>query len=187
MEYNSEKEKEELYKTIAESYLKKHGLDHWTVKITNTKRVLGSCNSSKKILSLSKHHIKHSTDTEIEDTIKHEIAHALANNLYAENVGHDKRWKAVAKIVGAIPKRASKQGPPHKYELVDKRSGKVILKYHRKPRGWRNIPTSWSLVGDESSKGHLGLYEVEVSEITNPFLKTDKNKPAYMVKRKLIE
>jgi predicted SprT family Zn-dependent metalloprotease len=172
---------------LAYELLERHRLDHWTVNITNTKTMLGSCNCSKKVLSLSRHHIKHSPDGEVEDTIKHEIAHALANMLYAENVGHDKRWKAIAKIVGAIPKRASKQGPPHKYEVIDTRNKKVILKYHRKPRGWRNIPTSWTLVGDASSKGHLRLYEIKISEVTNPELKQDKNKPAWFIKKTLVK
>jgi len=180
MEYNTEKDKEELYTTIAKGYLKKHGLEHYQFKLTNSYRLLGTCNSTRKIITLSKHHIKYSKDCEIIDTIKHEISHALADMLYGQDVGHDKRWKLVASIVGATPKRISKQGPPHKYEIMDTRNGKLYDKYFRKPKGWRNISTTWHLKSDPTSKGHLRLVECEVIGLPTV------NKGAYAIKRKVI-
>ncbi len=105
-----------------------------TIKITdygysfdygNYKRAFGKCNITKKIISLSKPWVSENLDNnaQIVDTIKHEIAHAIAYEPY-KNASHDHVWKSVAKQVGAKPQscfNAQKNGlkqPRGKYIYV---------------------------------------------------------------------
>ena len=47
-------------------------------------------------------------DETFYNTIRHEYAHAMAYEKYGAGVGHDARWKALAKMVGCNGERYSK-------------------------------------------------------------------------------
>lgn len=71
-------------------------------------RVLGRCNYTTKIIELSTKYTLANYDNiaVIEDTIRHEIAHAIAYILFGEKArGHGRYWKHVAVEVGAKPSR----------------------------------------------------------------------------------
>lgn len=90
------------FNKLAESYFEKHNLFNqgWDFKYDNAKRRLGLCDDSKKIITFSKVFIP-INDTEIlEDTILHEIAHALVGS----KNGHNRTWKKKAIEIGAEPK-----------------------------------------------------------------------------------
>lgn len=64
----------------------------WKIKITDTKRRLGSCNYTKKELNFSKNLILNNSREEIRDTVLHECAHAIAGH----GAWHWYKWKICA-------------------------------------------------------------------------------------------
>lgn len=88
-----------------------HGLEHWSIEFVSSHRTLGRSLSKRKVIELSVPHIDAPGNTEVwQDTVRHEIAHAL----HAEELGarqgkrghdepHGKRWKQLAKEMGANP------------------------------------------------------------------------------------
>ena len=78
-------------------------------KFENCKATLGRCHYTTKMIALSKWYVQENEEGEIEDTILHEIAHALAwiNDRFT---GHGKIWKDWARRIGANPKRCGKRG-----------------------------------------------------------------------------
>lgn len=83
----------------AEDLLAEHGLGEWQVQFDNTSRRLGVCRHSRKVISLSRQHIAVGADDTILDTIRHEVAHALAGPGH----GHGAVWKELAVKLGADP------------------------------------------------------------------------------------
>lgn len=76
----------------------------WTVGFDRARRRLGACHIRKKRITLSAHLAASLPLADIEDTIRHEIAHAID----AERRGrsnHDATWKALAIACGAAPER----------------------------------------------------------------------------------
>ena len=144
---------------LARKLMDKHGLECWGLELNRSINTLGICNATRKTIKLSVHHIKHSSEEDIVDTMLHEIAHAFANMMWAENCGHDHRWKMVAKIIGSRPERCSKQALPipHKWEIWDHSRNKQVATYHKRPKGYRNMP-NWVIVGwEKETKGKLEL------------------------------
>lgn len=77
----------------------------WTFKFNNRARAVGMCDYRRKTIQFSEHFI-HLPEGDITNTLKHEIAHALAG--YA--AGHNMFWKQWAVKVGAKPERCSNVG-----------------------------------------------------------------------------
>lgn len=75
--------------------------DGWTFYWNTSARpsLLGTCNYSSKSVQLSEHTVDHHYDgVEVVDTIKHEIAHALAGR---EGPAHGSEWRKAAVMTGA--------------------------------------------------------------------------------------
>jgi predicted SprT family Zn-dependent metalloprotease len=89
--------------TLAERLIKEYGLDDWKFVYDQTKNRIGQCRYSSKEIGYSVHFIKETPMDEIEDTIRHEIAHALVG----PGNGHNQTWKLKAMIVGANPRSCS--------------------------------------------------------------------------------
>lgn len=78
-----------------------HGLQDWEIRIGSARNIAGMCYYSRRLITMSlflanardKHHT--------EDTILHEIAHAIAGH----KAGHGKDWKEVCIRIGAKPER----------------------------------------------------------------------------------
>jgi len=81
--------------------MNKHGLQHWVFQFDRAKRRAGYCRYSRQTISLSEHFVLRNEKEEINDTVLHEIAHALAG----KGNGHNGKWKAICKQVGATPRR----------------------------------------------------------------------------------
>ena len=86
------------------------------------KKQLGAChylhNSTEgRYISLSRSYVKLNSDELIEDTIRHEIAHALdvMDRGYSD---HSWRWKTKCRLTGANPSRlkSNVKAPKAKYE-----------------------------------------------------------------------
>jgi len=88
---------------ITENMLKEHGVTNYAVKISNTRRSIGRCIKSRKrgsvLIELSGFFWDHLSEEGALDTIKHEVAHAIAPH----GAGHNRVWKAIATKLGARP------------------------------------------------------------------------------------
>src|SRR4051794_22651588 len=85
---------------VAVQELKKHGLHGWTFGLAKTKRRLGVCKYRTKRIEIAEYYARNSPPETVLDTLRHEIAHALAGPA----AKHGPRWKAVAVRLGATPR-----------------------------------------------------------------------------------
>ena len=90
-------------------HMRAHGLIEkgWKFRWDNAKKRFGTCSCSKKVITLSKVLVPYIDREEVEDTILHEIAHALVGCSH----GHDRVWKAKCREIGARPERCGKDLP----------------------------------------------------------------------------
>ena len=79
----------------------KNGLFNWKLDLDYAKVRAGACFFKEKKISFSRHFIKNANQSEIYDTILHEIAHALVGPKH----GHNIVWKTMAKKLGCSAKR----------------------------------------------------------------------------------
>ena len=77
--------------------LQKHGLNDWTFKIERLNdSILGTCSFNSKRISINSIYFHFIDLPNIEDTILHEIAHALVGPDYE----HDNHWHIKALFIG---------------------------------------------------------------------------------------
>uniref|UniRef100_A0A6M3LCF4 Putative helicase n=1 Tax=viral metagenome TaxID=1070528 RepID=A0A6M3LCF4_9ZZZZ len=84
--------------TFCREELNKHNLSDWHIRLVTevkSNSFLGKCSYKDKSIYLNAHHIDTHLQAEVENTILHEIAHALT-----EGAGHDDVWKDKAKELG---------------------------------------------------------------------------------------
>lgn len=84
--------------TIAKKLMQRHGLHDWSFQLFDAQTicsdsVIGSCNYTNKIISLSLKYARMMNFVSIRSIILHEIAHALVG----EGHGHDEVWVQCAK------------------------------------------------------------------------------------------
>ena len=91
---------------VAKMFMYHEGLDDWKFELSNGINTVGWCDYRSKTISYSKRYL-HVGWNEIEDTILHEIAHALVG---PDVKSHGYEWKAMARKVGARPERCA---PPN--------------------------------------------------------------------------
>ena len=65
---------------IAEHLMTRHGLmgRGWSFAFNRRKRSLGLCHYTARRIELSSHFVEMNDETQVRDTVLHEIAHALA-------------------------------------------------------------------------------------------------------------
>jgi predicted SprT family Zn-dependent metalloprotease len=88
---------------LAEQLMEKHGLSGeggYRFVWDNAKRRFGCCFIHRKLISLSKPLTLLNEETDVRDTILHEIAHALT-----PTHGHNAVWKAKCREIGCTPER----------------------------------------------------------------------------------
>lgn len=89
---------------LAKELMDKHGLTEqgWTFKwMKQAKEIFGKCNHTRKQIYLGMTLTRLSPESEVRDTILHEIAHALVPAVH----GHDLVWKQKCIEIGARPQR----------------------------------------------------------------------------------
>ena len=86
---------------LARSEMDKYGLCDWKLELDHAKVRAGACHFTEKKLSFSRYFLNNANQLDINDTILHEIAHALVG----PNHGHDSVWKTMAKKIGCSAKR----------------------------------------------------------------------------------
>ena len=111
----------------ARALMRRHGLSDWEFKWSNALKQAGLCTYPYKgkpgVISLSRPLTELWGETEMRDTILHEIAHALAGH----DAGHGPAWKAVCRKIGANPER--------NYEYDDDRPEPVMRYLGTCPNG----------------------------------------------------
>ncbi|QDU19670.1 SprT family zinc-dependent metalloprotease [Urbifossiella limnaea] len=92
-------------KELAAAVMTQHGLTNWQFAFNTNKRRAGVCRYPVRgrpgRIELSKHYVLRNPESEVRDTILHEIAHALVGHGH----GHDEVWRAKCVEVGARPER----------------------------------------------------------------------------------
>ena len=86
---------------LARKLMADFGLPDWAFGWNRRKRSLGLCRYREKRLELSAHFVHANDETQVRETILHEIAHALAG----EKAAHGPLWKAMCARVGCKPER----------------------------------------------------------------------------------
>lgn len=86
---------------LAEALIRHHGLSDWTFGFDHSTRRAGRCSYHDKRLSISFALACNASDTDVRDTILHEIAHALVGRKHH----HDAVWKAKAREIGCSGER----------------------------------------------------------------------------------
>lgn len=125
---------------LLQSKLAEHGLTArgWTGSLDNAERRFGICRPARKEISISRTLTALNPEQEVLDTILHEIAHALAAIETGENCGHDDRWKAICRRIGARPERCydgeEVNAPDAPWVLAHKETGEIFSHHHRKPK-----------------------------------------------------
>ena len=122
---------------LALLHMDDHGLieDLWSFEFEDCKTSLGRCHYMEEKITLSKWYVELNEESDVEDTILHEIAHALSFIRYgAKGRGHGKLWKQVCVEIGATPSRLHKgivEYPNNHYKYVDDCICGVTYKMHR--------------------------------------------------------
>ena len=76
----------------------------WTFGFDRARRRLGACHPAKKQITLAFALAQTLPASDVEDTIRHEIAHAIDVERRGRTA-HDRTWKALAVACGASPER----------------------------------------------------------------------------------
>jgi predicted SprT family Zn-dependent metalloprotease len=124
--------KEEQVKAKALNLFEHYGLTDWTFKLDNAKCRHGLCRFTKKIISLSKGYVQAAKDKDIDNTILHEIAHALVGVKHK----HNEVWRKKAVEIGC---NGSRLGfltfVKYKWKGTCNGCGKIFERHRRLLRG----------------------------------------------------
>lgn len=107
----------------------------WTFVWTDARGRLGDCNHGRRRIRLSTVWVRLNAQDVIENTIRHEIAHALSD----PKAGHGAEWKRNARLVGAAPVRCANQTdmeltkPTTKWEATCGGCGTTYGRHRLKP------------------------------------------------------
>lgn len=91
---------------IARRELADNGLRGWTFGLSRTRRRLGVCKYRQQRIEVAEYYALHSPEESVLDTLRHEIAHALAGPA----AKHGPKWKAIAVRLGATPRSCESTG-----------------------------------------------------------------------------
>lgn len=108
-----ELEREAEVAQLARMFLNREGLFDWEYRLSKTATIVGRCFYEDKVIEFSSHFINEPWP-EIQDTILHEIAHALVGSEYTigrngkrRYIHHGSKWRAKCREIGANPNRTA--------------------------------------------------------------------------------
>lgn len=105
---------------LAHDLMEKYGLIEkgWKFAIDRAKMRCGQCDYGNKVISLSKHYVRDPSvpQSDIRNTILHEIAHALVG----DEAAHGPIWKATAIAIGCDGKTTNSiwSGVSSRYKIT---------------------------------------------------------------------
>lgn len=76
-------------------------LTGWSFSFDQAKRRFGCCKYRTNTITLSAPLVRLNNRADVEDTIRHEVAHAIAGH----QAGHGRLWKEACSVTGANPSR----------------------------------------------------------------------------------
>ncbi len=85
----------------AATLMARHGLRGWSFAFDGAKRRGGACHFAKRKITMAAGFAATADEAEIEDTLLHEIAHALVGPRHQ----HDAVWQAKAREIGCTARR----------------------------------------------------------------------------------
>jgi len=99
--------------SLATDLMTHHGLTGWRLTFDNAKTRAGVCRPGRREIGLSRVLTALHAESEVRDTVLHEIAHAVVG---AEH-GHDSVWRAQAQAIGCtgtrcVPESAARADAP---------------------------------------------------------------------------
>jgi len=121
---------------FAAAKIAEHLTGDWTYSWLKTKRTMGLCNYRTKMISASRVYVGVASVEQLENTVLHEIAHAIAGF----EAAHGPAWERACVEIGAEPKRlfdASTISPPYTWCMSCKVCGPQ-RKLFAKPRSKRS-------------------------------------------------
>ncbi len=117
---------------LAKKLMVEHGLGKWEFKFDNAKRRFGLCSYVRRTIQLSRELTELNVVSEVEDTILHEIAHALSPC----RAHHGPAWKKVCREIGARPSMywddEVVKAPPSKFIGTCPNCGREIKRMQRR-------------------------------------------------------
>ena len=116
---------------MATSLMREHGLKGWRVKLDHARRRAGQCDYTNRVISLSRHYVRHADPTHIRDTILHEIAHALVGPFH----GHDVVWRQQARKIGCTAARCHTLEFARSRWIMQCPNGCFAVERHRRKSG----------------------------------------------------
>jgi predicted SprT family Zn-dependent metalloprotease len=149
---------------IARQEMRANGLHGWTFGLSDAKRRLGVCKYRTKRIEIAAYYARHSPEESVLDTLRHEIAHAIAGPA----ARHGPKWKAVAIKLGATPESCETSGQavvqPGDWQATCPACEKTVHLY-RQPRsvtGYRcrceaRSPLTFEYVGDPARKPEVPM------------------------------
>jgi hypothetical protein len=83
------------------AWIAAHQLEGWSFQCDHATPRAGCCNYQTQVISLAHAYARVASDADIDDTLLHEIAHALVGQAH----GHDQVWQATAVALGCSGRR----------------------------------------------------------------------------------
>jgi len=115
----------------ARAWLGAHQLEGWSFQFDNATQRAGCCNYQTQVISLAHAYARVAPDAAIDDTLLHEIAHALVGKAH----GHDQIWQAKAVALGCSGHRChDAQFTPPRY-IVTCENACWVTTAERRQRG----------------------------------------------------
>lgn len=129
---------EDLAKRLIDKYLASRDGGTWSFEWQLKRKQFGTCCYGPHTIQLSLVMMKGETMDAIEQTLRHEVAHALADPA----AGHGARWKRVARSIGVRDPKSRRSWtadesdrPEPKWVLVYR--DEIISRYYRRPTAKR--------------------------------------------------
>lgn len=109
----------------------------WNKSVTRCGRHWFPCFDGPGRIELSIHYVEYNEAALVENTIRHEIAHAIAFAVHGER-GHGPAWEAACRVAGARPERLNRYAmmPPGQWVAACPGCGRRFRRYRRPRPGY---------------------------------------------------